>query len=194
MSDNEYDSIEDPYCYRGTQVLKNRLGIRNVDALSAFEAEIADQRAREPLPAGRLTISHFKAVHRHLFGDVYAWAGHCRTVRIGKDGSMFCYPENISASLRMLFSELRDRRRLCGLDADAFAAGLAHFLAELNAIHAFREGNGRTQLAFVRLIAEHAGHRFDLECLDPQPFLAAMIASFKGDEAPLVAELRRLIS
>lgn len=190
----DYDSIEDPYCYPGTSVLKNRLGIRNADALSAFEADISDQRAREPLPAGRLSLSHFRAVHRHLFGDVYPWAGKWRTVRIGKERSVFCYPENIPASLRALFSDLRRLGYLRGRDEHGFAVGLAHFLAELNAIHAFREGNGRTQLAFARLIAEAAGRSLDFERLDPGAFLAAMIASFRGDETPLALQIRALIS
>lgn len=190
----EYDSIEDPYCYRGTSVLKNRLGIRDADALSAFEAEISDQRAREPLPIGRLSVSHYKSLHRHLFGDVYSWAGRTRTVRISKNGSMFCYPENIGSSLRTAFADLHDQAFLRNRDTPEFAAALAHFLAELNAIHAFREGNGRTQLAFARVIGEQAGHPFDFDRLDPHAFLVAMIASFKGDEAPLAAHIQALIS
>lgn len=69
----------------------------------------------------------------------------------------------------------------------------AHFLAELNAIHAFREGNGRTQLTFFALLAVHAGHPLDFRKLDPHEMLDAMIASFDENEAPLAAAIRRLI-
>jgi len=59
----------------------------------------------------------------------------------------------------------------------------------LNAIHPFREGNGRTQTTFLTLLAERASHPFDLEKLDPEAFLAAMIASFKGNDVPLERQI-----
>jgi len=106
---------------------------------------------------------------------------------------MFCYPENIDGEMRKLFLDLRRRRYLRNLTAEAFAAQAAHFLAELNAIHPFREGNGRAQMTFLALVAQHAGHPFDLECLDPDRFLAVMIRGFRGDEEPLAREIRNLI-
>jgi cell filamentation protein len=142
-----YHITPDPYCYPGSTILKNRANIREQVALDVFEHEAALQRAEEPYPAGRLTVSHYRAIHRHLFQDVYAWAGRFRTVRISKGGSMFCYPEHIAAEMRRIFGALRQQRYLSGLAADEFAQKAAHFLAELNAIHPFREGNGRTQLA-----------------------------------------------
>ncbi|MDQ6436149.1 Fic family protein [Mesorhizobium sp. LHD-90] len=187
-----YDATPDPYCYPGTTVLKNRLGLSDQAALDAFEADVVTQRGTEPLPAGRFSPSHFRAVHRHLFQDVYSWAGRHRTVRIAKDGSMFCYPEHIDAQLRSLFGWLRDHDHLAGLDAASFARQGAHFLGELNAIHAFREGNGRTQMAFFAMLADRSGHPFDLGRLDPEKFLAAMILSFNGDETELTRQIENL--
>jgi cell filamentation protein len=80
---------------------------RDQAELDAFEAEITDQRASEPLPAGDLSSAHYLAVHRHLFQDVYSWAGELRTVRISKGGSMFCYPENIGGEMEKLFAGLK---------------------------------------------------------------------------------------
>lgn len=102
-----YDAAVDPYCYPGTAVLINRLDIRDPNELQAFEDEITRERAAEPLPAGRLSVSHLKSVHHHLFQDVYDWAGRVRTIRISKGDSMFCYPENIQAELAKLFDWLR---------------------------------------------------------------------------------------
>ena len=76
-----YEAFDDPYCYPGTSVLKNRLDLRTQGELQEFEAMITDQRANEPLPAGGLDYGHYLAVHRHLFQDVYQWAGQIRTVR-----------------------------------------------------------------------------------------------------------------
>ena len=70
-----YGAEPDPYCYPGTTVLINRLGTTDQSILNAFEAEMTSQRAAEPLPIGRLSYTHYRAIHRHFFQDVYAWAG-----------------------------------------------------------------------------------------------------------------------
>lgn len=188
-----YEAADDPYCYPGTGILKNRLNLRKQADLDAFEAEITAQRAAEPLPAGQLGYAHYRAIHRHLFQDVYTWAGTIRTVRISKGGNPFCFPEHIGREMRRLFAALADRKYFQGLGADDFAAEAAHFLADLNAIHPFREGNGRTQLSFLMLLADQAGHPLKLERLDPKEILDAIIKSFGGNEAPLLAILKRLV-
>lgn len=151
-----YDAADDPYCYEGTSVLKNRLDLRTQDELTEFEHAISSQRAEEPLPTGNLDQQHYCALHRHLYQDVYDWAGELRTVRTSKGGNMFCYPEHMTAQLNKVFGEFVAAKQLRGLDADEFADQAAHFLAELNAVHPFREGNGRTQLTFLKLIATAA--------------------------------------
>jgi cell filamentation protein len=188
-----YRAELDPYCYPGTAVLINRLGIREQAALDAFEAEVTAERASQPLPTGRLSYAHYRALHRHVFQDVYVWAGKIRTVRISKDGSTFCYPENIDREMRRVFADLVKQRHLRGLDAPAFAKKAAQFLAELNAIHPFREGNGRTQLSFLTILSERAGHPLRLERLNPAAMLDATINSFQGEERRLAALIAELI-
>lgn len=188
-----YAAFDDPYCYPGTDVLVNSMDLRDPAELEAFEEEMVRTRADEPLPRGRLTARHFRAVHRHLFQDVYGWAGEIRTVRISKGGNPFCYPEYIAPQLKSLFAWLRDRDCLRGLEQDAFCAAAAHFLSELNVIHAFRDGNGRAQLAFMAEIARRAGHPLDLALIEPDGFLHAMIASYHGDTKPLTDTLASLI-
>jgi len=189
-----YDAVPDPYCYVGTTVLRNIPGLREQSSLDAFETASTTQRAEESLPHGRLSVHHYRAIHRHLFQDVYPWAGRFRTIRLAKDGSAFCYPQNISREMQTLFSRLKERRFFMHLSPDIFAADAAHFIATLNAIHPFREGNGRTQTSFLLILADHARHPIDLEGLDPQSFLNAMIESFFGNELPLTGEIRGLIS
>ena len=189
-----YRAVSDPYCYPGTTVLINRLGLRDQAALDAFEAEITSQRATEPLPVGLLSYRHYRAIHRHLFQDVYAWAGKIRTVRIFKDGNAFCYPEHIDREMRRLFGELKRRKHLRELDSAIFASKAAHFLAELNAIHPFREGNGRTQLSFLIILAAEAGHPLAMARFNPKAMLRATITSFAGGAKPLSDLIFRLIS
>ena len=66
-----YESSPDPYCYPGTNILVNRLGLRDQARLDAYEAMITAQRAEEPLPRGTLGYAHYRAIHRHLFQDVF---------------------------------------------------------------------------------------------------------------------------
>ena len=189
-----YEAEADPYCYPGTTVLINRAGLRDQAALAAFEAEMVSQRFGEPMPVGRLTAPYYHAVHRHLFQDVYAWAGQIRTVRIAKQGSAFCYPEHIDREMRRLFADLARRKQFRRLSSTDFAAAAAHFIAELNAIHPFREGNGRTQLSFLVALAHRAGHPLDAERLEPTEILAAMVQSFSADEQPLAASIQGLMA
>ena|ERR1700761_8991884 len=188
-----YDAIEEPYTYEGSTVLVNKLDLRDQAELDAFEAEISNARAAEPLPDGGLDFTHYKTVHHHLFQDVYEWAGRVRSVRISKGGNPFCFPENIEGQAEKLFDDLRAIDYLQNLDDQTFPLEAAHFLAELNAIHAFREGNGRSQLTFFALLADHAGHPLKIEKMDPAEMLAAMIVSFDGDESQLVRVIDKLI-
>ncbi|QHO74016.1 adenosine monophosphate-protein transferase [Bradyrhizobium sp. CCBAU 051011] len=189
-----YDAIEDPYTYKNSTVLVNKLDLRNQNELEAFETEISSARAEEPLPDGSMDFEHYRAIHHHLFQDVYQWAGQIRTVRIAKGGNPFCFPENIEDQANKLFDGLRSADFLRNLDALRFANQAAHFLAELNAIHAFREGNGRSQLTFFALLADPAGHPLKIEKLKPDEMLGAMIASFDGDERKLASVINDLIA
>ena len=103
-------------------------------------------------------------------------------------------PESKPACGQRLGGALAEQKHFRELDAAEFAKKAAHFLAEINAIHPFREGNGRVQLSFLTLLAEQAGHPLALERLDPQAILAATVASFDGDEAPLANGIQDLIS
>lgn len=187
-----YDAFDDPYSYSGTDCLRNRAGIRDRRLLESFELEMSTLRAEEPLPNGRFVPTHYRRVHWHLFRDVYAWAGRYRTIWTAKNGNWFCTPENIDAQMDRLFVTLRAAHFKLGSSAADFIPAAADFLAELNAIHPFREGNGRAQLSFMHLLGLRAGHTLDFTRIRRETFLPAMIESFHGRLAPLIAELEAL--
>ena len=189
-----YQAERDPYCYPDSEVLKNKPGLKTPETLEAFETAMTFARAEESLPRGRFSARHYRAVHHHLFQDVYEWAGKFRSVRLSKGVSSFCYPENIDREMTTLFAWLKQETCLRHRSPADFAADAAHFLSELNAIHPFREGNGRTQLTFLALLADRADHPLDLDRLDPVVTLDAMIKSFRGNSAPLVAVIAALIA
>lgn len=105
----------DPYVYPGTQVLKNKPGLRNADTLQIFEHEQSAKRAEElndrPV-AGRFDLDHLKAVHKHLFQDVYAWAGEIRSVSISKGVDQFAAPAYLEGFIREQAAELAKRTTL----------------------------------------------------------------------------------
>jgi cell filamentation protein len=194
MIDGRYEVFNDPYCYKGSSVLRNKAKLRDDDLLSKFELEMTSLRAREPLPEGVFDASHYRSVHRHLFQDVYAWAGKYRTVRMTRGANPFCYPEYIETEANRLFRKLSNNTFQLGATRTAFVDAASEFLADLNVIHCFRDGNGRAQLSFMYLVAQRAGHPMKLERVKKSTFLPAMIDSFAGDLMKLRKEIASLCS
>lgn len=185
----------DPYLDLESGVLRNRLGLRDAAALARAEAELVAVRMaavdRAGVPGG-YDLPHLQAFHWHLFGDVYTWAGQLRTVRIGK-GRAFCPPDDLRARGAALFDGLAAADHLRGLDRAGTVRGLAELLAGINDLHPFREGNGRTQRAFVGRLAQDRGYRIRWDALDPDANLAASRAAADGDLDPLRTLLDLLI-
>lgn len=188
-----YAAHEDPYSYPNTDVLINLADIKDAEKLESFELAMLATRIQEPLPLGSFDAPHYRQIHKHLFQDVYEWAGDYRTIRIAKGGNWFCYPEHINAQMTSVFSGLSKDNYLKNIDVKDFASSSAKLLADINAIHPFRDGNGRTQLTFLSLLADNAGHAVNLEGLDPEGFLTAMIKSFMGDMRPLELEIENFL-
>jgi len=181
----------DPYVYPATDVLRNKLGIRNAAQLTVLEADLHDLRAAQlaerPLPGG-YDLGYLQRFHRHLFGDVYDWAGELRTVAIAKS-EMFALPQFIESYANESLCRLADDGHLQGLDRDKFVRKVAGYLADVNAAHPFRDGNGRTQRAFFGQLAHGAGYEIAWGRVDPERNIEASIAALRGDEQPLRALL-----
>lgn len=167
----------DPYTYPGSTVLRNKLGIRDAAQLDYHEREIATQRAAAGVPGGQFDLDHLRAIHRHLFQDLYPWAGEIRTVEIAKDGHQFQFRRYITTGMADAHRRLVAAHSLRGLDAAGFAAAAGEIIGDVNYVHPFREGNGRTQLCYLEQLAAQAGHRIDLQRLDPTRWLAASRAA-----------------
>jgi cell filamentation protein len=186
----------DPYLDLESGVLRNRLDLTDPNALARAEAELVATRIaaidRSGVPGG-YDLPHLQAFHWHLFGDVYTWAGQLRTVRIGK-GRAFCPPEDLQARGAAIFDVLAAAEHLRGLDRAGTVAALAELLAAVNDLHPFREGNGRTQRAFVGQLAQDRGYRIRWDGLDANENISASRAAAAGDLAPLRTLLDRLVS
>jgi cell filamentation protein len=185
----------DPYADPATGVLRNRLGLGTAEELEAAEREITHAAliylAESPVSPS-YDLPHLCAIHRRIFGDIYHWAGQLRTVAIAK-GSWFCLPQYIESSASETFRALRGENLLRGLTLDVFTERLTYYLGEVNAIHPFREGNGRAQRAFFGQLARDAGFVLDWQHLDAERNVAASAAIMGGDPAPMRKMLAELI-
>ncbi len=189
---------EDPeYCYPGTDVLRNKLGIHDPAVLTSAEAGFALLRTVEldirPVE-GCFDIGHLKEVHRRLFSDLYDWAGEIRTAEMSND-ILSCPCRNILSCLDSIFSELEDESWLRGIDdKDAMADRLAYYMSELNAIHPFREGNGLVQRKFIEQIAGQAGFELDFGDVGYDEMADAGRESMVCDYEPTTRIVRKFLS
>jgi len=183
----------DPNTYPGSSVLKNRLGIRNATEFEYREREFVMQRMREGPPSGDFDLAHLRAIHRHLFQDIYDWAGEVRTVEISKGGHAFQFCRFIETGMADVHRRLAAGDGLRGLGAENFANKAGEIIGDVNYVHPFREGNGRTQLQYLKQLAERAGHPIDLTRLDPRRWLDASIAAQGADYAKMSLEIGRAL-
>jgi cell filamentation protein, protein adenylyltransferase len=188
---------DDPYVYPGTSVLPNVAELRDAERLSRFERDHCFARLLElyenPLPLG-FDLDHLRRIHHHLFQDVYVWAGEFRTVNMAKGNSFFARPEYIIPELQKVFGRLARERLLRGVDSQDFCERAAYFFGEMNAIHPFREGNGRAQREFFRELAVEAGYELAWDLATQEEILAASITSFQqGSSAGFAAVLKKII-
>jgi cell filamentation protein len=173
----------DPYLDPASRALRNLLGITDAAELARAEAALSASRLIDlelrRMP-GRYDLAHLQAFPRYILGDVYGWAGQLRTVSIAK-GSVFCLPQHLESYAAEVFGRLAAADRLRGLARDPFITALAGFLADVNALHPFREGNGRAQRAFFSQLAHDAGHHIAWVRMDPDQNMASSAVAHHGE-------------
>lgn len=166
-------SGDDPYTYPGSPVLRNKLDLRDPVAFDRIERRLVVQRIREGVPRGNFDLAHLKAIHRHLFQDVYSWAGEVRSVEVSKGGNQFQFRQYIETGMADVHRRIVRSDYLRGLSAQDFAVRAGTIMGDVNYVHPFREGNGRTQLQYLKQLSEKAGHMLDLTKMRPELWLEA---------------------
>jgi len=119
-----------------------------------------------------------KAIHKYLFGDIYEWAGKTRNVNISK-GNQFCPFQNIESEMHRIGAELKKEKFLQGLDKQLLAKRLAYYIGEINAIHPFREGNGRAQREFIKELAAKNGYMIQYDTVSELEMIEASADTFE---------------
>lgn len=179
--------MPDPYLYDGSDVLRNKLNLRDEKLLDFHERQITTQRARSGIPNGKFDLKHLKDIHHHLFQDIYEWAGQVRTVEISKGGSQFQFRQYIETGMADIHRRIVLSNYLRNLKRDEFAKQAGQIIGDVNYVHPFREGNGRTQLLYLKQLTEQAGHRLDITRIQPRAWLEASKAAHRADYTPMSA-------
>ena len=187
----------DPYLDLQSGLLRNRLGITDARrAARTWRPSSPPSRIydliRSPIP-GAYDLAHLRAFHRQIFQDLYDWAGELRTVSIGRGSRLFSLPQHLEADAGELFGWLARAEHLRGRDRAAFVDDLTELYADLNALHPFRDGNGRTQRAFLGQLAVEAGHPIHWAAMDPAENNAASKAAHEGDNDAVRLAARPLV-
>lgn len=195
-NDPNETNYDKKYCYPGTDVLKNKLNITDPAALHNAERSItavcSAKLLKKPLPK-TFNFATLKSIHKALFDPIYPWAGQTRDVRIAKT-SLFCNPQFIDQSAEDIFTNLKYENYLQGLDKDTFVDRLSYYMGEINALHPFREGNGRTQRIFCQQLAEAAGYELSFEQMNKEQLLQADIEAMRFNYDPLKSLLHNNIA
>jgi cell filamentation protein len=190
-SDYEYIDNENLYTDKATGILRNKENIIIYKELVIFESfKVADRLEQLKVKPIKVKSSNdLLKIHKFLFGDVYDWAGEVIKVEISKDGRQFLSTHSFSQAFAFIDSLLADYEKIPLDDKCAIAGKLAEILDNINFMHPFREGNGRTQREFIRTLALQKGYELDLNPLDNQSVYDRYMNGTINGNVPELAEL-----
>jgi len=178
-----------PYTYPNSSVLLNRFDLQDARELETIERKITyTQLGLLSLQViGRFDVGHLKRIHYQLFHELYEWAGQFRNVDMGKDRTLFCRAAFLDQEAHRILGRMATWAFQPISHAEQMAQRGGELLADLNMLHPFRDGNGRTQREFVRQWARFHGFRLDYQRLDADRYMASSITD---DARTMAAALR----
>ena len=176
------------YCYPNTSILKNKLNITNDDDLYKAEMELVaysiTNLVQEPIK-GNFDFEHLKLIHKRLFEKVYDWAGIPRKCAIAKK-DLFCLPQYIDNYANDIFRKLEKCNYFITYNYERKLKCLVEIFADINALHPFREGNGRSQREFIEELAKINGIYLDLTSVEKMDMIIASHDSINNDYDKLI--------
>jgi cell filamentation protein len=194
--DYTYDDSEG-YCYPGTDILKNKLGIKDDNALTIAEREITSLKLLKLYNSSVMGEFNFETlckIHKIIFEDIYEWAGQIRRGDfLSKGNSIFCKGLYILKNTKIIFENIQKENNLCGLEKTKFIERIAYYMGEINALHPFREGNGRTAREYFRQLSLNAKYTLDFSKTEKEKLLMADIEAFNGKYDKLINILEKIV-
>lgn len=183
-------------CYPNTTVLINKLGIQDQSELNSVERQfvlLKSSHAEQETIFKNIDFNFYKKLHKQLFGDLYEWAGTVRSMNISKKGTVFCNFEDIERIGTLKFQRLAEQNYLKGLTKSRFIDELTEFYHDMNMLHPFREGNGRTLRLFITLLVRNAGYTLNFSDCDSDLLMIATIKAAQGDLSSLKEVFSELV-
>ena len=183
MPEYSLDPLQDD-CYENSTVLKNKFDIRNEKQLDIMEQSVTSMliaKAAIEIPFENVDFEFYKNIHKYVFADIYDWAGTIRTVNMSKKGTNFCPADKIEERGQRIFQRLMELDFLKGIKGDDFIIEFTDLYCDLNYLHPFREGNGRTQRLFLSMLVSNLGMSLDFSQIDADYLMIATIKSVSGD-------------
>ncbi|MGC5703359.1 putative adenosine monophosphate-protein transferase Fic [Pseudomonas sp. NFXW11] len=179
---DKYGVGQDPYCYPDSDLLRNKLNIRDDQILSAAQRQIsaiaADSIEFSPAP---YDLDYLKHIHRTLFSDLFEWAGELRTVGISKQDTRFCQPAFLEKEAGKIFKLMAAANWYDGVTRVELISAVAYAYSELNVVHPFRDGNGRAQRILFEHLIVNAGFEISWWGVEEKDWILANIAAYNGD-------------
>jgi cell filamentation protein len=188
------------YTYPDTTVLKNKFGIQGAAKLRPVEAAFVAARRVEIAagfgPEPSFDSAYLKALHRHLFQDVYEWAGKTRAEKVTlsdgtvasetefnkSDGKEYLYARLLPTSFQQFDKGLREHNFWRGVERADFARAVTDIITDFTAMHPFRKGNGRVLRIFLQALAREAGHALDFSVISRERMRHAAISLHELDD------------
>ena len=192
---SKYGMDQDPYCYPGSSVLRNRLDLHDEARLHQAERELSEIAVGNlPLFPPPYDLDRLQHIHRILFGDLYDWAGELRSVNIQKGDTLFCTPERIPSEAAKIIRRMQEANWYVGATQAELVTQIAEAYGDLNVIHPFREGNGRAQRILFEQIIVNAGFSVNWWLVKHAAWVPANIDAVACDYRGLEAIFERCIS
>lgn len=194
MMRDKYGVAGDPDCYPGTDVLINKLDLRDADLLAEAEAEFAATAAASlEITGPPFDFPYLCRLHRELFEELYGWAGEVRTADVSKGQTRFCSATRIVPEANRIFSHLARDAYYLQMERVALVRSSAELYDELNVLHPFRDGNGRTLRLFFEHLILSAGFSISWVEIGTDEWIEACIEGYQGNVRSLEALFDRCI-
>jgi cell filamentation protein len=181
--------VDDPYL-QANGILRNKLALADQASLDLAEARLTEARLRlieRQGPRGAFSCRRLLATHAYIFQDIYDWAGQPRITELYKAATLggslhrFVPPDRLEEESERIFAALAKQNYLRHLDRVTFSLRSASLMVEINQLHPFREGNGRTQRAFLQALAKEAGHELYFDVVSRERMIQASVEGSQGD-------------
>jgi len=164
----------------------NHFNINDETYLDEVEASLACARLYELAHVDFVKtydLKHLQFIHHHMLQDLYPWAGQLRKINIFKGTCSFAHCGVLESAAAHIFKQLRQENYLSGLDMRTLADRLGHYLGEINVLHPFRDGNGRTQREFINHLLLKNGYIIHWSRVQRPKMTQASIEAYKGDSS-----------